>query len=384
MKLKNTLLAATALTPVLFSACSSDINYLSTANSFIPEEEAYIVKKAEMDNSINGLSITQDRKIELRRILQSFGETSHGHHIIAGAKQHTQFATASNLLGIAGYAPSINKVVLSTGDQTKHMTNNDWYCSVSHELLHSYQCNHSLGLLQGVSPQQYMFIIKLYEAEAHALEQFSDNTWKAGRTIKQLMDRDSADLMWASFYEPTLMEDLKRAANRGLLTSHGNSKAIAHTLDYFEQVYGISFDNDDIARGGISDHRIAEFQSICNQIQSSGVLEKGNQAFAVKQQMAEKFSQFVEHAQSSQSIINYFSNFSVIKPTHVAEAQILLDSNNPHAMQALETLITNGAIKGNLDGLETKTEMKKVELNIIRQCVQEAWQMRRIQAQHTR
>lgn len=274
--------------------------------------------------------------------------------------------------------------VLNTGPKTQNMTNNDWYCSISHELLHSYQCNHSLGLLQGVSPQQYMFIIKLYEAEAHALEQFGDNTWKAGRTIKQLMDRDSADLMWASFYEPTLMEDLKRAANRGVLTSHGNSKAIAHTLSYFEEVYGISFDNDDIARGGISDYRIDEFHAICNQIQSSGVLEKGNQAFAIKQQMAERFEQFVECATSSQSIINYFSNFSVIEPTHITEAQILLDSNNPHAMLALQVLITNGAIKGNLDGLETKTELKRLELNIIRQYVQETWKLKCIHAQHTR
>ena len=180
------------------------------------------------------------------------------------------------------------------------------------------------------------------------------------------------------------MEDLKRAANRGVLTSHGNSKAIAHTLSYFEEVYGISFNNDDIARGGISDYRIAEFHAICNQIQSSGVLEKGNQAFAIKRQMAERFEQFVECATSSQSIINYFSNFSVIEPTHITEAQILLDSNNPHAMLALQVLITNGAIKGNLDGLGTKTELKRLELNIVRQYVQETWKLKCIHAQHTR
>ena len=119
-------------------------------------------------------------------------------------------------------------------------------------------------------------------------------------------------------------------------------------------------------------------------MQNSGVLEQGNRDFALRQQMAQKFAQYVEYAPSSQAIMNYFSSFAVIEPTHIEEAQILLDSNNPHAMEALTLLITNGAIKGNLDGLKTKTELKKIELNIIKQGVQEAWQMRLIQSQHTR
>ncbi len=384
MKLKNTLLTATALTPILFSACSSDINYLTTANSYIPEDVAFAVKKAEMENSINSLSATQERKSELRQILHSLSETSHGHHIIAGIRPHTQFATSDRIIGLAGYSPSLNKVVLNNGSRTQHMSNRDWYATISHELLHSYQTNHALGLISGISPQQYMFMVKLYEAEAQALEQFPESLWRAGRTIKQLMARDCDDLTWASFYEPTLMEDLKRAGGRGLLTSVGNQKAVQHALDYFDRVYGISFDNDDIARGGLSDRRFPEFKAICDQMQNSGVLEQGNRDFALRQQMAQKFAQYVEYAPSSQAIVNYFSSFAVIDPTHVEEAQILLDSNNPHAMEALTLLITNGAIKGNLDGLKTKTELKKIELNIIKQGVQEAWQMRLIQSQHTR
>ncbi|MBR4932359.1 MAG: hypothetical protein IKZ02_04960 [Alphaproteobacteria bacterium] len=384
MKLKNTLLMTSALTPILFSACDSSIHYLATANSFIPAEDAFIVKKAEMENSINGLTVTQNRKAQLRQILNSFGETSHGHHIITGAQQHTQFAVSNNIPGVAAYATSTNQIIIKNNDQAKNMNNIDWYCSVSHELLHSYQRNHALGLLQGISPQQYLFIIKLYEAEAYSLEKFGDNLWSAGRCIRQLMSRDSADLMWSSFYEPTLMEDLKRAAERGLLTSHGNPQAIQHTLDYFKQVYGIDFDNSDIERGGISDYRIEKFRSICNQISESGVLEKGNQAFAIKQQMANKFEQYVEHAPSEQSIVNYFCNFSVIKPSHIEEAQVLLNSDNIHAMGALQTLITNGFIKGNLDRLEASNELKQQELTIIRQSVLETWQARRIQAQRSR
>lgn len=384
MKLKNTLLAATAITPILFSACRSDINYLSTANSYIPEATAFAVKKAEMERSISNLNATQERKAELRQILHSFSETAQGYHIIAGVRPSTQFSISDNIVGLAGYSPSLNKVVLNNGTKTQGMTKRDWYATISHELLHSYQTNHSLGLILGVSPQQYMFIVKLYEAEAHALEKFPDSTWQAGRTIKQLMARDCDSLTWASFYEPSLMEDLMRAGSKGLLTSVGNQKAIQHALDYFHQVYGISFDNDDIERGGLSDRRFPEFKAVCDQMQNSGVLEKGNQDFALRQQMAQKFAQYVEYATSPQAIVNYFSNFAVVEPTHVKEAQILLDSNNPHAMEALETLITTGSIKGNLDGLEAKTELKKVELTIIKQCVQEAWRTRLPQAQHTR
>ena len=100
--------------------------------------------------------------------------------------------------------------------------------------------------------------------------------------------------------------------------------------------------------------------------------------------MANKFEQYVAHAPSIQSIINYFYNFSGIKPTHVAEAQILLDSDNPYALAALQTLVSNGQIKGNLDTLKTKTELKEVELSLVKQSVLEAWQLKRIQTQHTK
>lgn len=384
MKLKKELLLTTALSPILFSACDSGIQYLATANSFIPAEDAYIVKKSEMEDSIDDLSITQSRKAQLRQILHSFGNTTHGHHIITGAQQHTQFTVANNIPGVAAYSMVTNKVIIKNDSQAESMSDNDWYCSVSHELLHSYQRNHALGLLQGVSPQQYMFIIKLYEAEAHALEKFSDSLWSAGRSIKQMMAADSGDLLWASFYEPVLMADLRSAAQKGVLTTHGNPMAIQHTLDYFERVYGITFNNADIERGGVSSSRLGEFNSLCQQIASSGVLEKGNQAFAAKQQMANKFEQYVAHAPSIQSIINYFYNFSGIKPTHVAEAQILLDSDNPYALAALQTLVSNGQIKGNLNTLKTKTELKEVELSLVKQSVLEAWQLKRIQTQHTK
>ena len=384
MKFKKILLTSTSLTPFLFSACNSNIQYLATANSFIPENDAFIVKKAEMESSINTLPLTQSRKEQLKQITNTFGNTSHGYHIITGTQPYTQFTVLNNISGVATYSPKTNKVIIKNDAKAASMNNNDWYCSVSHELLHSYQRNHALGLLQGISPQQYLFIIKLYEAEAYSLEKFGDNLWSAGRCIRQLMSRDSEDLMWSSFYEPALMEDLKRAAERGLLTAHGNPQAIQYTLDYFKQVYGIDFDNSNIERGGISDYRIEKFRSICNQISESGVLEKGNQAFAIKQQMANKFEQYVEHAPSEQSIVNYFCNFSVIKPSHIEEAQVLLNSDNIHAMGALQTLITNGFIKGNLDRLEASNELKKQELTIIRQSVLETWQARRIQAQRSR
>ena len=384
MKFKKILLTSTALTPFLFSACNSNIYYLATANSFIPENDAFIVKKAEMESSINTLPLTQSRKEQLKQIINTFGNTSHGYHIITGTQPYTQFTVLNNIPGVATYSPKTNKVIIKNDAQAASMNNNDWYCSISHELLHSYQRNHALGLLQGVSPRQYMFIIKLYEAEAHSLEKFGDSLWKAGRSIQQLMARDSANLIWISFYEPILMGELKSAAEKGLLTSHGNPLAIQHTFNYFKQIYGITFDNNDIKRGGISDAYQTEFQDLCNQLKTSGALEKGNQEFAIKQQMAGKFQQYVEHASSTQSIINYFNNFSCIKPTHIEEAQILLDSNNLHAILALQTLIANGRIKGNLDELKIQTDLKQQELNLIKQSIQETWRIKRIQVQHTR
>ena len=68
MKLKKELLLTTALSPILFSACDSGIQYLATANSFIPAEDAYIVKKSEMEGSIDDLSVTQSCKKQLRQI----------------------------------------------------------------------------------------------------------------------------------------------------------------------------------------------------------------------------------------------------------------------------------------------------------------------------
>ena len=82
--------------------------------------------------------------------------------------------------------------------------------------------------------------------------------------------------------------------------------------------------------------------------------------------------------------INYFNAFCQIKPTHIEEAQILLDSENPFGIVALQTLIENGHIKGNLEELKTENEIKQQELKIVKQNVHSAWQAHKKQAQHTR
>ncbi|MBR6674585.1 MAG: hypothetical protein IKL32_01535 [Alphaproteobacteria bacterium] len=64
-----------------------------TANTFIPENEAFAVKKAQMDRSIDNLSITPNRKQEFKEVLNSFAETTRGHDIIAGAFSNTRFCT---------------------------------------------------------------------------------------------------------------------------------------------------------------------------------------------------------------------------------------------------------------------------------------------------
>ena len=384
MTIKHFLLTTTLFSPFLFSACSSQSPYLVTANTFIPENEAFAVKKAQMDRTIDNLSITPNRKQEFKEVLNSFAETTRGHDIIAGAFSNTRFCTGQADFANAAYSYVTHNITLYDPINGNVNKSRDWYASISHELVHSYQHNHSLGLLLGISPQQYMFITKLYEAEARSLAKYGDSTWQAGRAIKQLMGVDSPNLMWTSFYEPQLMAEMKGAAAKGTLSARGNDVAIKHTLDYFKQVYGIEFDESDIQRGGLSSARIAELQTVCSQLEANGSLARGEQLLTVKQQMAEKFPQFVEGATSEKAIIQYFYGFSAIKPTHVEEAQTLLTSNNPWASVALQSLIQDGHIKGDLNQLKPQNQEQQAVLQIVRESVKTFWQLKRRQLQHTR
>ncbi len=242
--------------------------------------------------------------------------------------------------------------------------------TLGHELLHGYQKNQNLIRGFGLSPYQFVMTEKLAEAEAYAwdiahyrnqIKTISNK--QIGRLIVRLMEKDTDYLTWQETVGEQAISGLRTHAIMGHISNTGNGDLYNHTLLYYQNQYGIS--PEEISLVNLTDDQEVKYLSVCAELRNDGYFDEGEKELNAKRRAAVLFPTYVAKAKNAKEIESYFNQFAMIRPSHVSEAQTLLNAQTPVALEALYNLLSDDAIKGDLSQLTPQTsEGRQVLISI--------------------
>ena len=187
-------------------------------------------------------------------------------------------------------------------------------------------------------------------------------TGHIAKTYIQKNPREGA-LSWQKQYDETAINNVNILKDEQYF-SGGNSELFKHNVQYYKDHYGL---NDADVQTGLSQDMEVQLAKSMLEFQRKNGVEIGNSELKWQQQEAALFAFRVQAAQSVDEIRDSLYYFKYSKPEHSIEAQVLLESQNPVAQEALTQLTKEGYLKYDIDALMPKNSQQISALRTIKE-----------------
>ncbi|MBR4927621.1 MAG: hypothetical protein IKY98_04770 [Alphaproteobacteria bacterium] len=376
MKTKAFILGTSLLCTTFLTQCSFNRN-IEPVGPLSSPAVAYQQKYEKLANDLVEMRVPSATNHQ--RLLDAFyiySQSGIGQRVIAGIDEDMSFfpSVINTNKYYAMFHPYTNDIRLASrmfNEEESEEGCRQLICeTLGHELLHGYQKNHNLIRGFGLSPYQFIMTEKLAEAEAYAWDIAHYNSQvetisnkQIGRLIIHLMKKDTSYSLWQETVGIQAINGLRTHAIMGHISNTGNNDLYNHTLAYYQKQYGIS--PEEITGANLTDAQEAKYLSVCTELREEGYFDEGEKELKNKQDIASFFPTYVSTAKNAKDIILYFNQFAMIQSTHVAEAQTLLNAKTPAALAALQSLLLNESIKGDLSQLRPQThEGRRVLISV--------------------